>query len=272
MRLPLQNLWDAPADPTQMPVVLLPFSQYAIILIIGLLVVGGGVAGLVARIVRPRMPRSAPWLILGGLAAVQITAIVQTASVVGGGLAERSESAFYLGALVAVAVMAAASGFIAFLLIALAPRGGAVVGLSIAALALGPWLGALIIPFGSVTVAEPVVAVAGVLRFVPPVLVGIAIAWGGVATAGRVAAAVVGPLLVWLVPAIQTAIFNAAGSRVLASDLAGMRDFGVGVFFAALTTPAIALPPVGVAVAVAAVGLVGRTVARRRTSRAALAD
>jgi len=47
---------------------------------------------------------------------------------------------------------------------------------------------------------------------------------------------------------------------------------GVGDPLVAVAVGAVVLPPVGVAVAVAAVGLVGRTVVRRRASRPALAD
>ncbi|QIG38223.1 hypothetical protein G5T42_00965 [Microbacterium sp. 4R-513] len=271
MRLPLQNLWTAQTLPGDMPVVMLPFSQYAITLIIGLLVVGAGLGGLAARLLRERMPRPGVWLILVGVVAVQFTAIVQTSAVVASGLKDRDGSGFYLGALMAVAVLSAGFSILTFVLIAKAPRGGAVVGLSMAALALGPWLNGLVVPFGTAATDE-VYAFLGYLRWVPPMLVGLAIAWGGVNTVGRVLGALVGLLLVWIVPAIQTGIGNAAGSRVLANDLDEMRDFGVSVFFAALTLPEVALPPLLVAILVAACGLVVRALTRRSPAGAVATD
>lgn len=264
MRLPLQNLWAASTLPGDMPIVLLPFSQYAITLIIGLLVVGAAIAGLAARLLRDRMPRPRVAMVLIGVVAVQFTAVVQTASVVAGGLQRRSESGFYLAALTAVAVLAAGVGIVTLLLIAKAPRGGVVAGFAIAALALGPWLSGLLVPFGTVGSNE-MYAVLGWLRWAPPILVGLAIAWGGVDTAGRVVAALFGVLLVWVVPAIQTGIGNAAGSRVLANDLDEMREFGVSVFVAALTLPEVALPPIVVTILVAAAGLVVRALLKRRS-------
>lgn len=268
MRLPLQNLWASATPPGGMPIALLPFSQYAITLIVGLLVVGPAIGGLVVRLLRERMPRPRTALVLVGIVAVQFTAIVQTASVVVAGLQRRSESGFYVVALTLVAVLAAGFGILTFFLIAKAPRAGAVAGLSIAALALGPWLSALIVPFGTVASNE-VYAFLGWLRWIPPVLVGLAIAWGGIDTVGRVVAGLFGLLLVWIVPAIQTGIFNAAGSRVLANDLGEMREYGLAVFVAALTRPEIAIPPLAVAILVAAIGLVVRAVgARGRTTGA----
>lgn len=266
MRLPLQNLWASSTLPGDMPIALLPFSQYAITLIVGLLVVGAAAGGLAARVLRGRMPR--PALVLVGVVAVQFTAIVQTASVVAAGVQQRSESAFYVAALTLVAALAAGFGILTFLLIAKAPRGGAVAGLSMAALALGPWLSGLIVPFGTVGSNE-IYAFLGMLRWIPPVLVGLAIAWGGIDTLGRVAAALFGLLLVWIVPAIQTGIGNAAGSRVLANDLDEMREYGLAVFVAALTLPEIVIPPLVVTVLVAAIGLVVRSLLARRSATSA---
>jgi hypothetical protein len=48
MRLPLQNLWGTNLLPEEMPIVLLPFSQYAITVLAGTVIVGSVTAGLVA--------------------------------------------------------------------------------------------------------------------------------------------------------------------------------------------------------------------------------
>jgi hypothetical protein len=262
MRLPLQNLWATDATPDELPLVLLPFSQYAITLIVALIVTGAAIAGIVTRAIRPRIPKAGTIAILSGSLTVQVVAVVQTSVVVRAGLQERGESVLYLAALIAVASLSIIVGVLALLLIARSPKAGAVIGLSIAALAFGPWLGGLLVPFGPAPSPE-IGALRGMIRWIPPVLVGAAIAWGGITTVGRIVAAIVGLLLLWIVPALITAIANAAGSRVLARRPAEMVEYAVDVFDSALTVAELALPPLILAVAVAAIGLLGRSIVRR---------
>jgi hypothetical protein len=263
MRLPLQNLWGTSTLPERMPIVALPFSQYAITLIIAMLVVGAAAAGIVARALRSRMPRVGVLLILAGVVVAQVAAIVQTASVVGGGLQHRRESELYVVLLCTVAGLAVAVGVATAMLVGFAPRAGAVIGLSIGASAAGPWISGLLNPLGTVP-GDVSLAVLGLVMWIPPVLVGAAIAWGGVNTIGRIAAACVGVVLVWIVPALTTGITSAAGTRVLARDPVEMRDYGIQVFFSALTVPELALRPIVLCIAVAVVGLVVRAVVLRR--------
>ncbi|MEV1128824.1 hypothetical protein [Agromyces sp. NPDC049794] len=263
MRLPLQNLWATDTSPDRYPLVLLPFSQYAITLITAIIVTGAAIAGIVARATRKRLPRFGAAAIVIGVLAVQIIATVQTSIVVRDGLQERGESALYLAALVAGTSFAILVGVLVLLLIAKAPRAGAVVGLSIAAVAVGPWINGLVVPFGTAGTTE-LAWLLDVTRWIPPVLIGAAIAWGGVNTVGRVLAAAFALLALWVAPALMTAISNAVGSRVLARHPAEMLDYGLGVFGMALWIPELALPPLIVAVAVAAVGLVGRAIVTRR--------
>jgi hypothetical protein len=249
-----------------MPVVLLPFSQYAIILIIAILVTGAGVAGIVTRSLRRRMPRAGAAGVFIGLVALQVIAVVQTTIVVRAGLQDRAESDLYLAALVGVCVLSILTGTLTFFLIAASPPAGGLVGLGIVALAFGPWLSGLLVPSGSIP-ADAMITIVGYVRWVPAVLVGAAIAWAGVGTIGRILAALFDLALVWFVPALTTGIFYASGSRVLAHDPVEMVDAGVDVFFMALTTPELALPPVGVAVSVAAIGLVARRLLENRPRR-----
>jgi hypothetical protein len=253
-RLPLQNLWASGALPADMPFVLLPFSQYAIVTIIGLLVTGAGAAGLAARALRRRLAPRAGVLALVGVLVVQAIAIVESALMTRAGLSERRESALYLSLLVGVAVLALFVGALVVWLVAAAPRAGALLGLSITALAAGPWLSQLIAPLGSVPGDTQLVLLQSV-RWVPPVLVGAAIAWARLGSFGRVVAALSGLLLVWVVPALVTGIVNSAGSRVMASDPVGMLEYGVQVFFAALTLAPVVVPELAVTVIVAGVGL-----------------
>ncbi|GAA1854528.1 hypothetical protein ACFFOM_02585 [Microlunatus capsulatus] len=264
LRLPLQNLWAVETRPEDMPRVLLPFNQYLLVLLIGVLVTGSVLAGLAARVLRERLPRGGVLAVAAGLLLVQLVAVVQTTAVVHAGLTERLAATLYLLALVGVAGLSVLVGAVALALVATAPPGGAVVGLCVGALALGPWLSGLVVPSGSGYPSPGVLALLTALRWVPPVLVGLAVAWAGLRTPGRVAAAVVGLLLVWVVPALTTGLVNAGGSRALARDPAELVAYAAEVFRAALTTPALALPPIAVAVLVAVVGLVVGPVLRRR--------
>jgi hypothetical protein len=262
-RLPLQNLWAVETRPEQMPRVLLPFNQYTVVVIIAVLVTGAAVAGLVARGLRPRLPRHGTLAVGAGVLLVQVAALVQTAVVVRAGLGERRLSSLYLAALVAVAVISVLVGVVALALAAGAAPAGTVVGASIGALAFGPWLDQLAYPFGSVSSSPLADVLLAVARWAPAVLVGLAIGWAGFRSAGRVAAAVSGLLLLWVVPALSAGLFNAGGSRVLARDPLEMVRYGAEVSVAALTTPVLVVPPLGVAVVVAAVVIFVRQLRRR---------
>ena len=268
MRLPLQNLWASETLPDQMPIALLPFSQYAITFIAGLIVTGAATAGLVARATRPRQPRRGFAAILIGVLTVQLIATLQTSIVVRVGLQSGSESALYFAAVLAVVFVSILVGMLVLWLIARAPRAGALVGIAIAAIVFGAWLGGLLVPFGTYP-AEPIVQLVGYVRWVAPVIIGAAIAWCGINTVGRIAAAIGSLLILWVGPALITGLTSAAGSRALARQLGELLDYGIQVFGMALTMPEVALPPIIVAVAVAAIGLVGISIVRRSRREAA---
>ncbi|SFS03831.1 hypothetical protein SAMN04487846_1711 [Microbacterium sp. cf046] len=262
-RLPLQNLWERDTLPGAMPIALLPFSQYFVILIFSLLVVGAAVAGIAGRALRVR-----GWglvLLLVGVLLVQVTATVQTANVVRDGLQDRLESSVYLIALVGGTGLSILVGILVTVLVARAPRAGALLGLTVGAIGMASWTGALIDPTG--VGAGPLAGMLVILPWIAPVLTGVAIAWAGVNTAGRVLAALASLVLIWVAPAVTTAIFNALGSRVLIRSGTDMIDYGLGVFQAALLTPELALRPIIATVVVAAVGLVIRALVTRGRHR-----
>lgn len=266
-RLPLQNLWEG-GIPAVAPVALLPFSQYTVTSIFALLVVGGAVAGIAARALTSRSgARGSVLRVGGGLLAVQLLAAVQTVAVVSAGLRAGRDSAVYLagigGGLAGCLLVSAG----VFALISLAPRGGALIGLTTGAVAAGLWL-----PIAFVDAAGSTPTPMWLLRaftYVMPILVGVAITWTGVRTVGRLVAALASLALVWLAPPVTTAVWNALGSRVLARDLAGMADYGVGIFRQYATDAALVRGPVALAVAVAVVGLMGREALARRSRLAA---
>jgi len=261
MRLPLQNLWAFDALPEQMPVAWLPLSQYDVTFVLGILVVGGAAAGVAARALRDRLPRAAPFSVAAGLLFVQVVATAQAVDVLRSGLRAGGEAAFYLGACVAVAVLGILGGLLVFGLVARGPVPAAVVALVVAAIATGWWIsGAL----GTLGPLSPLpYALATLATWTPPVLAGVAIAWGGIRTARRVVAAVVGLVLLWVLPALATAVQSAVGSRALLRSPGELLDYAWSVFRAAVTMPELVLPRLAVALVVAAVGVAGTVVWRR---------
>lgn len=259
MRLPLQNLWAQPTSPEDMPLVLLPFNQYFVVEIAALLVVGGAGAGAVAR----RYVPTGLGAVAVGLLGVQAFAVVQTAVTVGSGLGARPGATPYLAGLVALSVLALAISAGVMVLLARAPRAGALVGAAIAALLLASWLHVLVAGPSSPVPPGVAMAVVGYTRWLGPVAIGAAIAWCGLRTTGRVAAAVGALVGLWLVPPFVTATAAAVGSRVLARDPAAMAEYGAGVFRMAATMPALVVPPLAVAVVAAVLGLLLVAVRRR---------
>lgn len=259
--LPLQNLWEG--APGNTPFVLLPFSQYAVSLIAALLIVGALAAGIVGRALRAATAKGATALLLVGVVVVQLVAVAQTAATVHAGLQVGEEATVYVVGLTAGAVLIVLVGVGALLLVVRAPRAGALIGLVIGAIALGPWTSALIVPFGSVWVEPPAALI--LTPWIAPVLAGAAIAWAGVDTVGRVIAAVATVILVWVAPALLTGVSSALGTRVYANSPGDMLDYGVNVFGMALLIPELALRPILATVITAAVGLGIRMLIARRS-------
>ncbi|SDG51859.1 hypothetical protein [Microbacterium pygmaeum] len=259
-RLPLQNVWvDTP--PAAMPIALLPFSQYAISLVVGLLVTGAAAAGLTLRLLRARLPRRPILLALGGVLFVQVVAIGQTAAVASTGLREDWRADLYYAALLSGIVVTTLLGAAVLALLAATPPAGAIIGAAGGALAFSFWLAGLSAALGSA--GSPLLPLLEVVRWAPAVLIGFAIGWWGIASAGRAVAAVGALALLWLVPGVTTGLGNAVGSRVLANDLPSMLSYGLEVTRMALTMPELVLPPLVVAIVVAVVVGAARWAMRR---------
>lgn len=265
LRLPLQNLWAT--ETTEMPVALLPFSQYYIFLIVSLIVIGSTIAGIIGRVTAAEHPASALFALIGGVVVVQLLALVQTAMTVSAGLSDRAASGLYLAALIAASVTSIVLGVGVLALLARAPKAGALLGVSVAAIALGTWLGAIVRPVGVVVSPEPLVVISHIVTWLPGVIVGAAIAWAGISSAVRAIAAVVSLLVLWIGTAAVIAVSAAAGTRVLAPYPAEMLDYGVSVFRSALFTEGAASWQLIPAIATAFVGLVARSVIARRSAR-----
>jgi hypothetical protein len=150
MHLPLQNLWAVEVSPDQMPITVLPFSQYYLGLLAAMIVVGAALAGCFARATRARHSRFGVTAVAVGVTGVQAIATIHTAVIVSKGLRPTAVARAYLTALTAGTVVAVLIGLIVLVLIARAPVPGAVIGLSIAGIAAGSWLIGIVVPVGGV--------------------------------------------------------------------------------------------------------------------------
>lgn len=256
-RLPLQNLWATDTLPDDMPLALLPFSQYHLGDILALLVVGGALAGVAVRLVPASRRRHATIWSLAGLATVQLVAIVQTAVVVRGGLVADGRAGMYFGAMLAVAVLGLLLGLGTLVACGWTARPGTTVAAAIGALALATWLSMSIAATDDAsTVLGP--PVSGVWRWLPAVLVGAVLAWCGLSSGRHVTAWIVSLALLWAVPAVLLAVTYAAGSRVLLGNPAEAVRAALDVLPPALGVGGPSLVTVPVAVAIGVGGLAWR--------------
>lgn len=263
-RLPLQNVWDD--VPASLPAVLLPFHPYFVTLLAALLPFGSAAAGVAARALGARRTRAAVGITIGGVLLVQLTAVVQTAIATVATMPDTTEAQIWVGGLTLGASASVSVGVAVCALIARAPRAGAVIGLTVGAIAAQSWTAALLAPPTTVSAADP--AALFLVPWIAPVLTGIAIAWAGIGSAARIMAAVGAIALVWIMPAAITGLTNALGTRVYWSYPAELVRYAVGVFEAALLTPELALRPIAGVLLTAALGLGVRAAIRRRRGAA----
>lgn len=266
MRLPLQNLWAVDTLPEQMPIVLLPFSQYLLTFIIAMLVTGSAIAGGVARATRAHHPRFAAVAIIIGVLLVQVVATVQTAVTVASGLRDGTEADVYLVACVFATIAATLIGLLLLVLIYRAPAAVAVLAISMAAVALSPWLQGILLPPGLMATAPNPVLLA-IVRWVPALIVGLAVTWSGLHTIGRVVGALLSLLALWIGPALFTAVSAAVGTRILARYPAEMAEYGAQVFVSALDARNGSLSILVPAIVVTILGLTARWAIRENRAR-----
>lgn len=264
-RLPLQNLWRRETLPDAMPVALLPVSQYDTTRILVLLLVGGVLAGLAARLLRRRFPTT-DWATAAGVLAVQGVATIQAFAVVAEGLGITAHDAdprarLYFGGMLGGTIVSVALAQTLFWLISRRSVAPAALGLALAAVPIASWL--LVTVLFVTGPAGPPLVVGELSRWLPAVIVGAALGWCDVVPLRRLGVWVVGLLVLLVTPAVLTASSYALGMRVLDGDLREMADAAVRIFPRALV---IGVTPTVLALLIAAaVTAVRWAIARGRT-------
>jgi iron complex transport system permease protein len=270
LRLPLQNLWreeiTSAADTAG--------------LLAAVILVGGGIAGAAARALRTRLPRHGSWLVVAGLLLVHLVALVQTSVVTADGLgmddvsaagnrtgAGISEAQVYLVAFVVGTAATVLLAAVVAALVARAPAGLAVAAAAVPVVLLREWLGGLLSPGDGGLLSDTAYAILPVISWVPPVVLGVAIALTGLRSVGRVIGSVVAVLLLWLGTAVVIGVTYALGNRSLLRYPLELVQAGAGIGGDVLRDRGGALGQSAVAVVVGILGaLVVRLVRRRAVS------
>nr|WP_201468434.1 hypothetical protein [Microbacterium hydrocarbonoxydans] len=263
-RLPLQNLWVLATMPDDMPLVLLPVSQYYVIVLFSIVLLGGVFAGLAVRIVSRRRPL-AVWPAALGVLAVHVLAIIESFGMTASGLALGSDSqaVIYLAGLLGGAVVSALLAQLAFWMTSHRSVAIAAFGVALAAVPFGEWVGRWFLAFtGEVF---PPVFLPAVVQWVPAIVVGLALVWCGVRPVWRLLVWVVSLLVLWVLPAVLMSMLYALGFRLILGDFAEMAAAAVGIFPSLLAEDG-PLPAV-VALAIAVVGTVVRMLVGRDRAR-----
>ncbi|BCW65298.1 hypothetical protein NicSoilB4_00610 [Arthrobacter sp. NicSoilB4] len=264
-RLPLQNLWGTQVMPAQMPLALLPLNQYESTTLVALMVTGGASAGFAVRCWSPARRLLATWCAAVAVAAVQVASAAQAFTVLAGGLAPGQLSSLYLAGMLAGVAAAIAAGLVSLLLLAARSMALAALGVGLAAVPLASWLAAGVSAVAGIGNFPALLAMA--LRWLPAVLVGAALAWCGLRPKIRALVWLVDLGLLWVVPAIFSAVRSMLGTRVLAGDLQGMAALGKQVFTSALGPAGGAGPALVLALVIAVIGTVVREQNRKNQPR-----
>ena len=260
-RLPLQNLWGAQVMPAQMPLALLPLSQYESTTLVALMVTGGASAGFAVRCWSPARRLLVTWCAAGAVATVQVASAAQAFTVLGSGLAPGQRSSLYLAGMLAGVAAAVAAGLVSLLLLAARSTALAALGVGLVAVPLVSWLTAGVGAMAGV--GNVPVLLTMTWRWLPAVLVGVALAWCGLRPAVRALVWLADLGLLWVVPAIFSAVSSTLGTRVLAGDLPAMAAMGIKVFTSALGPAGGAGPTILLALAIAVIGTVVREQTRK---------
>lgn len=234
MRLPLQNLWASPTLPEDMPVALLPFNQYMVLSLFGMLVVPGVIAGLATRRWPGPYPRRTTALATAGLAAVQVAATIQTLLTVVPGLRAGTASQIYVAAITAAVVVSLGICVAVCGMLARGSVATVVLAACVGSIAAGHWLTAFFAVGNTPTSLALIIHYGG--QYAPAVLTGLALAWSGWKPPRRLLVWIAALLLLWVGTAVLDTILAVVSYRSSLGDLQAMTDIAQRYLTLGLTT------------------------------------
>ncbi|MFJ4286766.1 hypothetical protein ACIPY0_14095 [Paenarthrobacter nicotinovorans] len=251
-KLPLQNLWASPVMPDQMPLALLPLSQYEILALIALLTTGGALAGLAVRLWNRARRAIAMWCAVGGVLMVQVVATAQSFTVLNDGLAGGKLTDFYFFGLLACVILSIAASIVAQLLMGARSRAATALGVGFIAVPVTSWAVQWVV--GVAGRSNMPLEVPTIAHWIPAVLVGCTLAWCGFKPARRIIVWVLDLAFLWVIPAVFTAVQSVLATRAIAGDIAEMVLMGQQVLTAALGPDGGAGPTLLLAVGIGLAG------------------
>jgi len=196
-----------------MPRVLIPLSNYFVSLTSAVIIVGAALGGLAVVIARLKGRVLGAGHVLAGVVGLQVCALAHAVWAVKDGLDTSTRAQVYLGGLAGGAALMIVIGVP--ILLAIARGHAAPVTLAVAAssVALGSWLLALMSAVIPISVQVPLI-VWRTIEWLPPIITGIAVGWCGWRTVKRTAASVLAVVIIWVGPALVTAVQYGLGSRI----------------------------------------------------------
>lgn len=266
-RLPVQNLWAQESLPGDMPVALLPLSQYHGTTIVALLTVGASAAGIALRVWGPARRGLAAAAAATGVILVQAGAAAQAFAVLGGGLEPGTRSSIYVAGLMGGTIAAILAGIVALFLFRAKSRAVVALGAGFMAVPFVSWLGAI-----AAFMAGPgqvPASLTSIWRWVPAVLVGLALAWCGFRPIWRLWVWAADLALLWLVPALFTSVAYVLGTRAYLGDFGEMAILSRQILAATLGPAGAAGPVLLLALGIALAGTLAFVLAKRSRRRPA---
>jgi hypothetical protein len=173
--------------------------------------------------------------VLAGVLGVQLGALAHASWAVGSGLEASKRADLYVGALTGAAAITILIGVPVFLGIARGHAAPATIAVAASCVALSSWLAALVFAVIPLSAQVPLIVWRGI-EWLPLVIAGAVIGWCGVRTVQRALASASALLLIWIVPALATAVSYGIGSRVYLRFLEELFPASKQVFFMALGT------------------------------------
>ncbi|GAA2560335.1 hypothetical protein HD598_001402 [Neomicrococcus aestuarii] len=278
----LQNLWIRETLPEDMPFSMLPLSQYALLELVGILAVAATITGCLPYFVMPARRRSVTLGASLGVALGLLISIGQSFWEMAKGLgigagASSTAQLYFWGLLAGFVLFAALAALVTMVFASGTPTWSALMWALVAVPVTswilswtspsGPFSGPFLMPLIESFTGPLPDPFSGdstflnyVYRFLPAIIVGLALAWYGWKPLGRLAIWVVDLALLFFIPVLATATQSAAGMRVLNGNVRDMLDYGSEVFRAQMRLDNPQLWVVGTALLIAVVvGIVRRS-------------
>ncbi|MFT4235363.1 MAG: hypothetical protein QM607_10250 [Microbacterium sp.] len=258
-RLPLQNLWTSTDSVQPTPVVLLPVNQYLATSIVVLLVVGGAIAGITARLLR-RGRTVATWatslgLLIGHALLIAQSFIALTQVFNSSPADNQGDVRTYVVAMLLGSIFSALVAQGVLWLISRASVGPTALGIGLVAVPIATWIAAFATLHAMGGAGGVPVIFSTIVRWLPAVIAGAALGWLGTTPARRIPIWPAVLAALWLVPAVFTGIGYILGSWVGLHDIpeaisGGLQVFRMAVGLGVYWQPVIVALIIGLAVVV----------------------